>query len=96
MEIQIGQLTQVVQKELKDSFPSDTEKNLKDCMTVILRSGRELDEREVKRRTLRKRNKQKYERNLNITVPELLRERKQHKCSPINRGRRKKLQLPIL
>ena len=32
-------------KEPKDSFPSDTKKNPNDCMAVILRSGRELDER---------------------------------------------------
>ena len=45
MEIQIGQLAQAVQKKPKDSFSSDTRKNPKDCMAVILRSGRELDER---------------------------------------------------
>ena len=45
LEIQIGQLAQLVQKEPKDSFPSDTKKNPKDCMVVILRSGREIDER---------------------------------------------------
>ena len=33
-----------MQKEPKDSFPSDTRKNQKDCMTVMLRSGRELEE----------------------------------------------------
>ena len=44
LEIQIGQLAQDVQKELKDSFPSDTRKNPKDCMAIILRSGKELDE----------------------------------------------------
>ena len=33
-----------MQKEPKDSFSSDIKKNLKDCMAVILRSGRELDE----------------------------------------------------
>ena len=48
-EIQIGKLAQVVQKEPKDSFPSDTKKNPKDCMAVILRSGRELDERKVEK-----------------------------------------------
>ena len=56
MEIQIGQLAQAVQKEPKDSFPSDTRKNPKDCMVVILRSGRAL-KGELKRRTLMKRNK---------------------------------------
>ena len=50
LEMQIGQLDQAVQKEPKDSFPSDTKKNLKDCMAVILRSGRELDERRVEKR----------------------------------------------
>ena len=44
LEIQIGQLAQAVQKEPKDSFPSDTRNNPKDCMAIILRSGRELDE----------------------------------------------------
>ena len=44
LEIQIGKMAQAVQKEPKNSFPSDTRKNPKDCMAVILRSGRELDE----------------------------------------------------
>ena len=35
LEIQIGQLAQAVQKEPKDSFPSDIRKNPKDCMAVI-------------------------------------------------------------
>ena len=50
LEIQIGQLAQAVQKEPKDSFPSDTRKNPKDCMTIILRSGRELDKRRGEKR----------------------------------------------
>ena len=44
LEIQIGKLAQAVQKELKDSFPSDTRKNPKGCKAVILRSGKDLDE----------------------------------------------------
>ena len=50
LEIQIGQLAQAVQKEPKDSFPSDTRKNPKDCMEVILRSVKELDERRGEKR----------------------------------------------
>ena len=50
LEIQIGKLTQTMQKEPKDSFPSDTRKNPKDCMVVTLRSGRALDERRVEKR----------------------------------------------
>ena len=34
-----------MQKQSKDAFPSDTKKNLKDCMAVTLRSGREMEER---------------------------------------------------
>ena len=48
--MQIGQLAQAMQKEPKDSFPSDTRKNPKDCMIVTLRSGKELDERRVERK----------------------------------------------
>ena len=50
MEIQIGQLAQAIQKESKDSFPNDTRKNLRDCMTLMLRSSRELDERRGEKR----------------------------------------------
>ena len=46
----MGQLAQALQKEPKDSFPSDTRKNPKDYMAVILRSGGELDERRVGKR----------------------------------------------
>ena len=37
LEIQIGLLAQDVQKEPKDSFPSNTRKNPKDCMVVIFK-----------------------------------------------------------
>ena len=33
---------------MKDAFPSDTKKNLKDCMAVQLRSGKELEEKTEK------------------------------------------------
>ena len=36
MKIQIRQLAQAVQKDPKDSFPSDTKKNPRDYMAVIL------------------------------------------------------------
>ena len=39
-----------MQKEPKDSFPSDTKKNSNDYMTLILRSGKALDERRVEKR----------------------------------------------
>ena len=34
-----------MQNQSKDSFPSDTRKNLRDYMALTLRSGRELEER---------------------------------------------------
>ena len=52
LEIKIGQLAQAVQKEPKDSFLSDTRKNPKDCMTIILRIGRELNEKRVEKRDI--------------------------------------------
>ena len=39
-----------MQKEPKDSFPGETKKNSKDCMALIRRSGRELDERRGEKR----------------------------------------------
>ena len=43
LETQVGQLALSMQNGSKDSFPSDTSKNPKDCMTITLRSGRELE-----------------------------------------------------
>ena len=38
----MGQLAQIFQNQSRDSFPSDTKKNPKDCMEITLRSGKEL------------------------------------------------------
>ena len=46
---------------------------------------------ELKRGTLRKRNKNKLEKNLSNKIQKLLRKRKQHKSSTSSRGRMKKL-----
>ena len=45
LETKVGQFALSMQNRSKDSFPSDTSKNMKDCMAVTLRSGRELEER---------------------------------------------------
>ena len=42
LETQLGQVALVMQNQPRDSFPSDTKKNPKDCMAVTLRSGKEL------------------------------------------------------
>ena len=36
-----------MQNQSKDSVPSDTRKDPRECMAVLLRSGRELDGRRV-------------------------------------------------
>ena len=41
LETQVGQLALNMQNQYRDSFPSDTNKNPKDCMAITLRSGRE-------------------------------------------------------
>ena len=47
LETQVRQLDLTMQNQSKDSFPSDTRKNPKDCMAVTPRSGRELEEKRV-------------------------------------------------
>ena len=43
LETQIGQLALAVQEQSARTFPSDTEKNPRECKAVTLRSGKELD-----------------------------------------------------
>ena len=55
----MGKMAQAVQKEPKDSFPSDTRKNPRDCIALMLRSGRELEEmRGEKRETEEKKQEE--------------------------------------
>ena len=42
LETQVGQLALAMQNQSKDAFLCDIRKNLKDCMVVTLRSGREV------------------------------------------------------
>ena len=42
LETQVGQLALNMQTQNKGAFPSDTQKNPKDCMAVQLRSGKEV------------------------------------------------------
>ena len=45
LETQVGQLVLSMQNQSRDSFPSDTKKNPKDCMAITLRNGREFQKR---------------------------------------------------
>ena len=54
------ELTLTLQKETKNAFPSDTQKNPKDCMVVQLRSGKEVSSSsraEEKEKTAKKKEK---------------------------------------
>ena len=42
LETQVGQLALNMQNKNKGAFPSDTQKNPKDCMAIQLRSGKEV------------------------------------------------------
>ena len=42
LETQVGQLALNMPNQNKGTFPSDTQKNLKDCMAIQLRSGKDL------------------------------------------------------
>ena len=42
LETQVGQLALNMQNQNKGEFPSDTQKNPKDCMEIQLRSGKEV------------------------------------------------------
>ena len=51
LETQIGQLALNMQKQSKDLVSSESRKDSRECMAVLLRSGRELDERRVEKDT---------------------------------------------
>ena len=42
LETQVGKLASTLQNKTKDAFPTETEKNPRDCMVVQLMSGKEL------------------------------------------------------
>ena len=50
LETQVGQLALNMQTQNKGAFPSDTQKNPKDCMAVQLRSGKEVGNNSRKER----------------------------------------------
>ena len=50
LETQVGQLALNMPNQNKGTFPSDTQKNLKDCMAIQLRSGKEVGNNSRKER----------------------------------------------
>ena len=52
-----------MQKQSKDTFPSDTKKTPKNCLAITLRSGKELQERKKKEKEARNEKAIQEERN---------------------------------
>ena len=49
LETKLGQLALSMPNQSKGTFPSDTQKNPKDCMSIQLRSGQQQQERKERR-----------------------------------------------
>ena len=62
LETRMGQLAQSLRENPPKSFPSDMEKNPKQCMAVTLRSGKELDEPKKNEKT----EKQMEHKNIEV------------------------------
>ena len=66
LETQVGQLALNVPNQNKGIFPSDTQKNPKDCMAIQLRSGKDLTAtKRLRQRKKRLKKKQKRTTSLN-------------------------------
>ena len=50
LETQVGQLALNMPNQSRGTFPSDTQKNPKDCMAIQLRSGKDLSNNRRKER----------------------------------------------
>ena len=79
-ETQVGQLALAMQNQSKDAFPSNTRKNMKDCMVVTLRSGRELEDR--------RNEKKETEEEKHVEIGEEL---KQHSSEVVEEDRTTKM-----
>ena len=71
LETQVGQLTLNMPNQSKGTFPSDTQKNPKDCMAIQLRSGKDLSsnkktERKEETEAEKEETEKKEEKNSHI------------------------------
>ena len=67
LETQVGQLALNMPNQSKGTFPSDTQKNPKDCMEIQLRSGKDL--RSNKRIERKEETEKEGEKNSQIEQP---------------------------
>ena len=82
LETQVGKLALTMQNQSKDSFPSDTRKDPRDCMSVTLRSGRELKERRVEKNDTEEENYAKIGEEFKQQSSETTEEEKTAKMQP--------------
>ena len=59
LETQVGQLASTLQNQTKDAFPSDTQKNPRDCMAVQLRSGKEVSSSRAEKKEMSEQEEEK-------------------------------------
>ena len=99
LETRIGQLALNMQKLSKDLIPSGTRKDPRECMPVLLRSGRKLDERRIEKKNTKEEKYANLEKSLSSIVQKLQRRRNQQGCNQSSRwkkeiqGKRKRLRL---
>ena len=87
LETQVGQLALNMPNQSKGTFPSDTQKNPKDCMAVQLRSGKEVGNNRKKKRKEETEAKQEEtgkegEKSIQTEQPEGSNEQKQKERVP--------------
>ena len=87
LETQVGQLALNMPNQSKGTFPSDTQKNPKDCMAVRLRSGKEVSNNSKKERkeetdAEQEETEKEGEKSIRTEQPEGSSEQKQKKRVP--------------
>ena len=79
-----------MKNQSKDSFPSDTKKNPKECMEITLRSGRELQRRKEDEKIMIEKEKQaKTEEETKMDSSEMTEDRRKLKVQqeqPVEEG----------
>ena len=87
LETQVGQLALNMPNQSKGTFPSDTQKNLKDCMAIQLRSEKDLsnnrkEERKEETEAEKNETEKEGEKNTQIEQPKGNNEQKQKEGVP--------------
>ena len=75
LKTQVGQLALAMQKQSKDAFPSDTNKNPKDCMMATLIIGREIESiKEEEKKTIEREEKNETGKATKLSISDLAEE----------------------